>query len=786
MERQIEDFKLVEKDRDGALEDARKWKAQFERLDEALRLLTQQIRRPPSSSANEKVAGQANSSDHQEGFAEEKKEVNPEETSQNHPTDHIVETNSSLLDAELDEDQDIADFIDVPGTYFSALSNACQQQRESLRLASVEANSAIEDLHATNEKLGALQKRMEKAEKQIVKLWEENCGIRQNLKQKKREKRVLVREVKALQQSLLEEQARTRRSPVRPHQEEAMADTIFGSDDERLIVELEEHVASSIRLHERLLTGGSEVQFGTEGELNTSIEGSEDATSCGDAGIASNCATLQFDTSSISEYGGRLSPLQPKVLSLFDDDSGATSDDDEVVEDGSQAYPPSISSVGAELGEPVDCDGSTASAIHLNSVHSGSQELPNPIFQLDDESCEQPPNLCAASTQSASSKSVITENGRATSRLVCPLADVVETREADSGQIVSGEDLQVYHLTFYSQKIGIQFQRAPPAPSKPKGLLTEAIKADLIGDRNGSGKSAKELSKIANFSKWAKPGRDWDGQEVCQLSEPKDIVLVCGFQGFDDEGNNRRPKLGARLVAFDGISVEVGNWTFDSVRKAIKARGRPMTLSFRNDFLTTEQRSILTKAVREVETSAPPPRRTIQYHTHIDRPPSTTPSINSAISHESDCFVNDGDHGHNDEDLSAEIASAASRTCLDRRRNLHNDDDQDLSMEVASAASGKCLYRRNSSNQYGSSHQSQSRRPSGALNRYSGVNFLSLRSETLFIILAMSGAKVDERTLVDDPASLKERKLDWFVCTLFAPESLSNTPQHQDFQSNLL
>ena len=56
----------------------------------------------------------------------------------------------------------------------------------------------------------------------------------------------------------------------------------------------------------------------------------------------------------------------------------------------------------------------------------------------------------------------------------------------------------------------------------------------------------------------------------------------------------------ARLVAFDGIPVEVGKWTFESIRKSIQARGRPLTLSFRNDFLTSKQREILTKAVEKI------------------------------------------------------------------------------------------------------------------------------------------------------------------------------------------
>ncbi len=56
-------------------------------------------------------------------------------------------------------------------------------------------------------------------------------------------------------------------------------------------------------------------------------------------------------------------------------------------------------------------------------------------------------------------------------------------------------------------------------------------------------------------------------------------------------------------MAFDGIPVEVGQWTFESIRKSIQARGRPLTLSFRNDFLTPQQRTILTKAVDDLNAS---------------------------------------------------------------------------------------------------------------------------------------------------------------------------------------
>ena len=58
-------------------------------------------------------------------------------------------------------------------------------------------------------------------------------------------------------------------------------------------------------------------------------------------------------------------------------------------------------------------------------------------------------------------------------------------------------------------------------------------------------------------------------------------------------------------MAFDGISVELGSWTFDSIRRGIQARSRPITLSFRNDPLSIQQREILTKAVAELNNSVP-------------------------------------------------------------------------------------------------------------------------------------------------------------------------------------
>jgi len=106
----------------------------------------------------------------------------------------------------------------------------------------------------------------------------------------------------------------------------------------------------------------------------------------------------------------------------------------------------------------------------------------------------------------------------------------------------------------------------------------------------------------------------------------------------------------------------VGQWTFESIRRAIKARGRPLTLSFRNDFLTTEQRAILTKAVGEVG-AAVPQKPAIQYspEPHV---PDTIPVANSSGSHDTERFVNDmfpkGRFSESDaveDDLSESVAS---------------------------------------------------------------------------------------------------------------------------------
>ena len=878
LERQVDNFKMVEQDRDGALEDAQKWKKQFERLDEAIRLLTQQIRRPPTSppaattksmgrttedhgtqQGNLQLDGVDGNSDDFDSKGEEKKEATTETAEQRHaasalcenvqnlppqsPDQQKNERDSSLLDATIEEDnqdQDIADLFHVPGTYFAALSNACRQQRQSLRLAASEATKSVEDLHEAQAKLAAMDKRMDKAEKHLCKLWEENCLIRKSLKQKKREKRVLVREVKALQHQLATEHqeqeerirlqtaeqqqhrwertSRTEQSQRKTFQhsdeharietirqdDDEEADASMVSEDERLLTELEEHVASTILLHERLLAASGELPIPTKtntkkqdvshptrdvkvsAALDTSIDSFDIDTAAGDltrkvsAATSRGGGTLKLEKSNVgsdSAQSGRLSPLQPKLLSLFDEDDSVEEEenDDDDQDDAERASRQSdldssslatqsvICSVSAEVGDSTD--DSLRSGLRSSSKISNTQRR-NPLLNLDEED----ENHRSVEERETVIKSTITDNGHATSRLICPLADVVETKKGhlcSRGPGESNEELRVYHLTFYTQKIGIQFQKAPTAPARSKGLLTDAMTADLAGEQNGSGKTASELRGIATISQWAKSGgnhnrRDGTGKDkkidlYCPVATPKDAVLVCGFTGFEESGNNVRPKLGARLVAFDGISVEIGKWTFDSIRKAIKARGRPLTLSFRDDFLTTEQRSILTKAVADVEAATAKQvasRQLVQRTTAIQhaRPPSTTPSITSVLSHESDHFVN--------EELVYPPGELVAR-----------QEEDDLSTSVASSDYIQSRRGFSSSNNSVSTHQGSCR----DFYSFSEAGTSSVVSSAFAPLMANLLNGISDRTSAKETPEYLRRN-----------DSLENTPQHREFQSNLL
>lgn len=163
---------------------------------------------------------------------------------------------------------------------FGSLSNACLQLRENWRLALLEANTAGEDLHVAQNEVQAVERRRTKAEKRLCHLWEDNCAMRD----------------------------------------------LLGSEEQRLVLELEEHVMASLRLHEQFLAanGGAPLQSRPSRppppeETVVLPHRAVPASARLDTGAAAGSAAPNTATSSCrSVDNDKMSPLDPKKLSLMD------------------------------------------------------------------------------------------------------------------------------------------------------------------------------------------------------------------------------------------------------------------------------------------------------------------------------------------------------------------------------------------------------------------------------------------------------------------------------------
>ena len=170
-----------------------------------------------------------------------------------------------------------------------------------------------------------------------------------------------------------------------------------------------------------------------------------------------------------------------------------------------------------------------------------------PTLQSDENSADLvPPSLDVASSVSESSRSRVTDNGHATTKLECPLRDVGETPHAPRARSTLGDDGKIYHITFYSSKIGLQFQKVPVEMSS-SGLLTDAVTADH-GQSVEINQTAAELRRIATISWQSQQRNRQSGPAMeCLPVTPVDAVLVCGFVGFDDSNGNIRPRIGGTM-----------------------------------------------------------------------------------------------------------------------------------------------------------------------------------------------------------------------------------------------
>ncbi|GFH54858.1 hypothetical protein CTEN210_11334 [Chaetoceros tenuissimus] len=611
MEKNLDNLKLVEQDLEGAMEDSKKWQMRVEKMDDAMRTLKRFMASDSNKSVNESI------------------DTSGDDT--------------GVLS--LSKEEHDLDAINLPDSQFASLVNVCRGVKENLRLTSNETDVALDDLRNSNEKLKIVEEKMAKAEKYICKLWEENCSARESIKQRKNEKKILISEVKSLMEKTSSQENEIKRLKLENEKMQRQLGksaahssgqfTTTNSNkikklrqltphEEKLLFDLEDFVNSSLVEHEYLLDdiedlpdptscdnmeGAGQLLLQTCKKSNVSVDVTDTSRYPHrdyEARDGDSSEELQEEEANEKDEGGKspkrsFSPLIPKQLPLVENKIKPSKNislmDQAVLDEKKNAKLVEIlRSVSSQALESKDAKSlsSRQELLNISNESKGSdcfeENRKHPLDQLDDNSI--------TSASEPSLKSIPSENGRATSKLVSnTMVQSTPNREENS----SG---RVYSLTFYSSKIGLQFQNVP-TDLKNSGILNDAINVDEHGTTIASDQAeteaelalVKSLSQDTDSSQQVTPAQN---RRYLNL-RPKHQVLVCGFNGFDAGANsNRKPSLGARLVGYNGVSLEHGPWTFDAVAKVIREQGRPLTLTFRDDNLNREQQAILDKAVKDV------------------------------------------------------------------------------------------------------------------------------------------------------------------------------------------
>lgn len=499
--------------------------------------------------------------------------------------------------------------LDVNDTNFGDVSEAFQTLNSKCNLASkrdTEANARIVELE---QELKNAESRATKAETELVKVWEDNGTLQDDLKKTRREKRILVKEVKSLQ-AAAEENASKQQCIKQQHENDASKESHIDNErhdlrstnsqsnsrggasdtgsshhtqprrrrmndeEKRLVIELEEHVMSGLRLSEQFLTlngvdpsevgdydlDNSSAQASTQASTQTSKDRSPERQS-----RYHNSLQKQGSLSNLTPHtlATRVSDNEAKPLgSLLDDNDDDESEvalaesttphtsNKEIVHNHSDiAESTQGSSILNDIFLYEESPSGDNHNIHVNQNLNDrfidttrQQRESNHCYNEDQPMIHSRENSTVASSSvSESSRSKITDNGHATTKLECPLRDVGET----SPHRTLGDDGKVYHITFYSKKIGLQFQKVPNE-TKP-GLLTDAMTADH-GPNIETNQTAAELRRIASISQNShnRKHRSDDLSLECLPITPVDAVLVCGFIGFDDSNGNVRPRIGGK------------------------------------------------------------------------------------------------------------------------------------------------------------------------------------------------------------------------------------------------
>jgi len=213
-------------------------------------------------------------------------------------------------------------------------------------------------------------------------------------------------------------------------------------------------------------------------------------------------------------------------------------------------------------------------------------------------------------------------------------------------------------------------------------------------------------------------------------------------------------------------------------------------------FLTTEQRTILTKAIKDVDAKRDPVRSVIQY----ERPPSTTPSLHSALSYESGHFLNNDNmqgvmhrsNGQPNEGVGLDISMTATEesNCWHR---FPGSASSSISSVYKESSTGRRLTmpQQPPSSSSVSTHKSRNSITDTAKNYIysfneagSSIGVSSLMNNIAGKVSSSSERQQRSNIFRGDPNSEKggsERSRRFGMGI-----NPSGTAQHQDFQSNLL
>ena len=166
--------------------------------------------------------------------------------------------------------------LDVSATHFSDVSEAFQKIHSDYNLISKRKEEANERIAKLEQRAKDAEARAAKAETELSQVWEDNRAMQNDLKKTKREKRILVKEVKSLHAAADENASKQssvhhpdQRSDLRSNYSQSNSrggasatDTAstaqpkrkMNEEEKRLVIELEEHVMSGLRLSEQFLT----------------------------------------------------------------------------------------------------------------------------------------------------------------------------------------------------------------------------------------------------------------------------------------------------------------------------------------------------------------------------------------------------------------------------------------------------------------------------------------------------------------------------------------------------